>query len=286
MGYVDSHTHIWFKEVLDKDSLEVIVNVLGNNWLNWVSSPEEIIKVMDLAEINYVVIIAYPSRRLWKTKEDFPVKLARFLSRYRDRFSVVGGIEPQVLNEGEAKYWLERQFEAGVSGFKLHPPHMWIKPNAYREEEGGNKTLELLYSFSEENDLPVVFHTGTSNFPTSRNKYGDPIFIDDVSLDFPKLSIVMAHAGRPNWVSTAFQLARIRENVFLDLSSIPPKKVLEYIPRLSVISSKCVYGSDFPDREVKGLRENLQEFLKIQIPRGELEKIVSLNARSIFKTIG
>jgi hypothetical protein len=35
-----------------------------------------------------------------------------------------------------------------------------------------------------------MFHTGTSIFHGSRNKYWYPIYIDDVAVDFPKLKIL------------------------------------------------------------------------------------------------
>ena len=76
-----------------------------------------------------------------------------------------------------------------------------------------------------------MFHTGTSIFPGARNKYGDPIYIDDVAVDFPKLKILLAHGGRPLWMDTAFFLMRRHPNVYLDISGIPPKTLLKYFPR-------------------------------------------------------
>ena len=68
------------------------------------------------------------------------------------------------------------------------------------------KELEIIYRAAEANGVPVMFHTGTSIFPGARNKYGDPIHVDDVAVDFPKLKILLAHGGRPLWMQTAFFL--------------------------------------------------------------------------------
>lgn len=140
----------------------------------------------------------------------------------------------------------ERQYDLGIVGFKIHPVHHGYAPNAYREEEGGMKPLETIYQFAEDHDLPLLVHTGTSIGERSRNKYGDPILLDDVVKDF-KIRVILAHGGRPLWYNSAFFLARMFRNAFLEISSIPPKALLREIPRLKEIKEKVLYGSDFPN---------------------------------------
>ncbi len=282
MVYVDSHTHVWFKEAITEE-MRKRSEIVGYRIPEF--SLDYVIKEMDNAKLDYITIIAYPSRELWGIREDFPLKIIDVCKKYPDRFAVIGGVEVNRLSIQETKTWLEKQYEAGVSGFKLHPPHMWIKPNDYREEEKGIKQLEILYEFSQDNKLPVVIHTGTSFFLTARNKYANPIFVDDVAVDFPKLNIIMAHAGRPNWVNTAFQLIRIRKNIYTDLSSIPPKRVLEYLPRLDEINEKALYGSDFGGPGTKSLGDNLREFLRIPLSNSAIENITKNNPRKLIKTL-
>ena len=69
-----------------------------------------------------------------------------------------------------------------------------LYPNDYLN---GVKELEIIYRAAEANGIPVMVHTGTSIFPGARNKYGDPIYVDDVAVDFPDLKILLAHGGRP-----------------------------------------------------------------------------------------
>ncbi|ACP34859.1 amidohydrolase 2 [Sulfolobus islandicus L.S.2.15] len=283
MGYVDSHVHIWVEEILSEEMKRRISGIAKNAENR--TNVNDVIKEMDEANLDYVVNIVYPSREMWGSNEEIVIRAIDFFRKYSDRFSIVGGVQVNHLSESETKYWIERQYEAGVSGFKIHPPHMWLKPNAYRQEEGGLKQLEILYEFAQDHKMPIIIHTGTSYFPFARNKYGDPVFADDLSVDFPKLSIILAHAGRPIWVNTAFQLTRIRRNIYLDLSSIPPRKVLEYLPRLEEIKDKCLYGSDYPDIGVKGIKENLLEFLHMQISKEAMDKIVQINPKNFFKPL-
>ena len=132
---------------------------------------------------------------------------------------------------------------SGSAMIKIHPPHQLLFPNDYLN---GVKELEIIYRAAEANGVPVMFHTGTSIFPGARNKYGDPIYVDDVAVDFPKLKILLAHGGRPLWMHTAFFLLRRHPNVYLDISGIPPKTLLKYFPRLEEIAHKTLFGTDWP----------------------------------------
>ena len=84
--------------------------------------------------------------------------------------------------------------------------------------------------------------------------------IDDVAVDFPNLQIVMAHCGRPFWYDQAFFVARRHQNVWLELSGIPPLQLPERLPRLEVISDRVLWGTDWPSPGVRDLRTNLEVF--------------------------
>ncbi|NIO07626.1 MAG: amidohydrolase family protein, partial [Deltaproteobacteria bacterium] len=62
---------------------------------------------------------------------------------------------------------------------------------------------------------------GSSAFKGARIKYGDPLFLDDVAIDFPQLTILLAHSGRPFWYEQAFWMARRHENVYMEISGLP-----------------------------------------------------------------
>jgi hypothetical protein len=162
---------------------------------------------------------------------------------------------------------------------KIHPPHQLLFPNDYVH---GVKELEIIYRAAEANGIPVMFHTGTSVFPGARNKYGDPIYVDDVAVDFPKLKILLAHGGRPLWMDTAFFLVRRHPNVYLDISGIPPKKLLEYFPRLSEISHKTLFGTDWPGPGVQDIKRNVEDFRALAIPEEMRQQIFSGTAAAIW----
>ena len=109
----------------------------------------------------------------------------------------------------------------------------------------------------------MIIHTGTSIFPGARSRYGDPIGIDDVAVDYPELRIVMAHAGRPLWTGVCFFLMRRHPNVWLDLSGIPPKGLPGYLPRLAEVADRALFGTDWPSPGVRDIGANIDAFLTL-----------------------
>jgi predicted TIM-barrel fold metal-dependent hydrolase len=162
---------------------------------------------------------------------------------------------------------------------KIHPPHQLLYPNDYLN---GVRELEMLYRAAEREGIPVMIHTGTSIFPGARNKYADPIHLDDVALDFPKLKIIMAHGGRPLWMDTAFFLIRRHRNLYLDISSIPPVSLLQYFPRLEAIADQTLFGTDWPGPGVPDIKRNLDDFRSLPLSPEASEKILSRTALTIW----
>src|SRR5262249_15627619 len=111
----------------------------------------------------------------------------------------------------------------------------------------------------------------------------DPMAVDDVAVDFPQLRIILAHAGRPLYMTTAAFLVRRHPNVYMDLSGIPPKKLLEYLPRLEELSDKCLWGTDYPSPGVASMKKNVQDFLELPLSPQAKEKILWSNAEKVIR---
>jgi hypothetical protein len=106
--------------------------------------------------------------------------------------------------------------------------------------------------------------------------------IDDVAVDFPDLVIIMAHGGRPLWMDEAFFILRRHKNVHLDVSGIPPLKLLEYFPRLSEIGERVLWGTDWPSPGVKDLKVNLDQFRMLELTNAEKDAITRTNPLRVF----
>jgi predicted TIM-barrel fold metal-dependent hydrolase len=104
-----------------------------------------------------------------------------------------------------------------------------------------------------------------------------------VAVDFPKLKILLAHGGRPLWMDTAFFLVRRHPNVYLDISGIPPKNLVQYFPRLEEIAHKTLFGSDWPGPGVPDVKRNLDAFRDLPLKRQTIERILGGTAAEIWR---
>ena len=109
----------------------------------------------------------------------------------------------------------------------------------------------------------------------------DPIYIDDVAVDFPKLKLLQAHSGRPFWYEKAFSLSRLHENVYMEISGLPPQKLLTYFPELERIAHKIIYGSDWPG--VPTFKENIEALQGLNINTEAKRMILGENAARLLK---
>jgi uncharacterized protein len=131
-------------------------------------------------------------------------------------------------------------------GFKLHPPIQQFHAN--------DKAVYPFYEVLAEAKMPVIFHTGHSGIGTGmrggggvRLKYGNPMDIDDVAVDFPDMPIIMAHPSFP-WQDEAISVCLHKTQVYIDLSGWSPKyfspTLIQYANTL--LKTKMLFGSDFP----------------------------------------
>jgi len=166
-----------------------------------------------------------------------------------------------------------------VRGLKLHPPLQQFFPN--------DRLAYPVYEVFAEAKLPVLFHTGHSGIGTGmrggggvRLKYGNPMHIDDVAVDFPDLPIILAHPSFP-WQDEAISVCLHKRQVYIDLSGWSPKyfspTLVQYANTL--LKHKVLFGSDYPwitpDRW-------LADFGKIDIRDDVRPLVLKANAARLF----
>jgi predicted TIM-barrel fold metal-dependent hydrolase len=280
--FIDAHIHVqpWKMmkpEILDRmrhsrKDLDTIQRVM--------ESPTEFLKLMDEQGVERAGLINYVSPDIMGFTEEVNEYISEFARENRFRLIAFGSILA-TQKTGQEKRIDQLLGDLQLGGIKIHPSHQKVFPNDYLH---GNESLRYLYQRCEERGIPVMFHTGTSIFVGARNRFADPIYVDDVAVDFPRLKIILAHGGRPLWMDTCIFLVRRFPNVSMDISSIPPSKVLEYFPRLEELSDKVLFGTDWPAPMVPGIRENYEAFRKLPLSEEARTRICKANASKLFGT--
>jgi uncharacterized protein len=275
----DCHVHIHPLNMVKPAALELIRRKRENfaEIEAFCESPKAFLKYLDATGVDRAVLINYLAPDVIGFTAGVNQYVADYTKENPQRLISCGGLHPRHSQNITAD--VEQILRLKIRMIKIHPPHQLLFPNDYLR---GVKELEIIYRAAEANGIPVMFHTGTSIFPGARNNYGDPLSIDDVAVDFPKLRILLAHGGRPLWMNTAFFLLRRHPNVFLDISGIPPKSLLRYFPRLEDIAQKTLFGTDWPGPGVPSIKKNLDEFRKLPLSAKTQQQILSRTALAIW----
>ena len=277
-GIIDAHIHQQPWRMLKPEILKAMAGSEDTaRMMELMYDTKKFITYMDEQGIEQAWTINYVSPDIMGFTDEVNDYAVASAKQFPKRIIPFGSIHP--LFTKDAGKEMDRIIKIGIRGIKIHSVHQLIYPNAYRD---GLKALEIIYKKAENNGLPVMFHTGTSIFKNARAKYGDPIYIDDVAVDFPNLKIILAHGGRPIWMETAVFLVRRHKNVFMDISSVPPQSLLEYFPKLEKIADKVLYGSDWPGPGVRNLGTNIQSFLKLPLTNEAKRNILRDNASKII----
>ncbi|MDX1562600.1 MAG: amidohydrolase family protein [Gammaproteobacteria bacterium] len=220
-----------------------------------------------------------------RARGDKPVsneEVAEIAAENSDIMIPFASIDPARGRDGirEAKRLIA---DYGVKGFKFHPQYQEFFPN--------DRSAYPLYEVIAEAKLPALFHTGHSGMGTGmrggggiRLKYGNPMDVDDVAVDFPDMPIILAHPSWP-WQDEALSIALHKPQVYIDLSGWSPK----YFPPQLVqfantqLKHKMLFGTDYPlitpDRW-------LADFEKIDIRDEVRPLILKENAVKLFKLNG
>jgi predicted TIM-barrel fold metal-dependent hydrolase len=150
---------------------------------------------------------------------------------------------------------LERQLDLGAVALKVHPVHGGFTAN--------ERQVYPAYELCRARGLPVVVHCGTSTFPGASNTCADPVYLDDVLRDFPGITLVLAHGGRGWWYDAAAFLALSHDNVWIELSGLPPRRLPEYYSRqdFARLCRRFVFGTDWPG--VPGIARNARAVARL-----------------------
>ncbi len=279
----DIHIHIQPWNEMRKELLQTLREAHGKEFdflMELMSDPALLLEYLDDAGIDRAGLINYPSPDVTGFTEKTNEFSARYAAHHPGRLLPFGGVHPRLTDDPAAA--VDRLVDLGIRCLKIHPPHQAYAANAYTE---GLHSLADIYRRAEDHGLPVMIHTGTSLFPGARCKFGRPMEIDDVALDFPDLRIIMAHGGRPLWTEEAFFIMRRHRNVWLDLSGIPPVKILSYFPRIEELADRVLWGTDWPSPGVRSPGHNLDQFRKLDLPEHFKEKATIENPMQIFPEI-
>jgi hypothetical protein len=241
-------------------------------------SPAACLDFLDREGIARAALVNYVSPEVMGFTHEVNDWIASYVRGHEERLVAFGSVDPRAVRDPGGE--VTRLRDLGIRALKVHPPHQLLHANEY--VVSGLASQAAVYERAQELGMPVLVHTGTSVFPGARNRFADPLAVDDVAIDFPALRIVLAHGGRPLWMETCFFLLRRHANVSMDVSGIPPRRLLEYFPRLESVAPKVLWGTDWPAPGVLSPRRNVLEFEALGLSPESQNRILRANAEQLF----
>jgi len=172
-------------------------------------------------------------------------EMADLAAEHSDVLIPFASIDPAKGKVGarEARRLVEQH---GIKGFKFHPTYQGFYPN--------DRSAYVLYEAIAEAGVPALFHTGQTGVGAGmpggmgmRLKYSNPLYLDDVAVDFPDMPIVLAHPSFP-WQEEALAVATHKPNIYIDLSGWSPKYFPPILVRYAntLLKERMLFGSDWP----------------------------------------
>ena len=269
---IDFHFHVtpeseytdWFLEWLREYGGEATITHLREV----LSSPQALLGYLDEQGVEYAVALAETNPLITGTISNERVAE---LCRASDRLIPFANINPYITADlaGELRHCVN---ELGCRGLKLYPTYQHFYVNEAR--------LYPLYDEAQRLGVPIMIHTGSSTFRGARLKYGDPIYMDDVAVDFPELTMIMAHSGRGFWYDAAFFMAQLHKNVYMEITGLQPLKLPAYFPNLERNADKIIFGSDWPS--LIDIRGNIAAVRSLELAEESKAKILGGNAARVL----
>lgn len=238
---IDSHTH------------------LGRN-NHILASVDQLLVSMDGARIDQALVFAgdlNDAPNNWTQEQIKP---------HRDRLKMVACANPL---KWDTYAWLEQDaskladmYQAGeIVAVKFYTGYDHYFPN--------DKVMEYYLSHLEDVGCPAIFHMGDclNSVKAAKLKYAQPLHIDDVAVDYPGMSFIIAHVGYP-WVRDTAEVCYKNSNVYTDISGFVYGKFqredqLKFEKMLNEFLSisgtdKLLFGTDWPICDQNSYRESLE----------------------------
>lgn len=170
---------------------------------------------------------------------------------------------------------LRRQADVlGCRGLKLLP--------SYHHFYLTDRRLYPVYEELQARGMPCMFHCGSSTFDRTLMRFCDPLQIDDLCADFPRLTVVAAHGGRGFWYREVTFLTRLHRNLYFDIAGLPPQRFLEYFPDLPRYPDRVLFGTDWPVVPGGRIRPHIEAVRALPISPEAVEAILGGTARLLL----
>jgi predicted TIM-barrel fold metal-dependent hydrolase len=198
--------------ILERMGVRADVDMIIDNILPayYDTTGEKHLAAMEEAGIDMTVLFAFDTGLMVGEPavdiEDQNKAVFKIAARHPKKIIPFVSIDPRRPN---ARDFVKKSVqEWGAKGLKLHPG------SGFNPES--RETLSLVEAVALF-DIPILLHTGPSVPPTS-SKYCDPMYLDEILLRFPEVTVIAAHMAY-GYRDILFSLGMNRPNLYTDIAA-------------------------------------------------------------------
>lgn len=258
----DSHCHIYPEKIASK-----AVNGTDNFYdAHSVGSgtTENLLKLGSEAGIDHFIVQSVATTP--KQVASINNFIAEEVKKSGGRFTGLGTMHP---DSEDLRGDIEHLISLGLHGVKLHPDIQQFKIDDYR--------CLKIYELCEKHKLPILMHTGDYRYD-----YSNPNRLVPILQIYTDLVVVGAHFGGWSiWEEASNELSNFK-NFYVDCSSSFPYLEMETAKKIidRYTPDHVLFGTDYPMWSPKN---ELETFLNLNLSEDDNKKILSENARKIYK---
>ncbi|MCC6211055.1 MAG: amidohydrolase [Burkholderiales bacterium] len=237
-------------------------------------SIEAMLAEMDAAGVDRVVLSAFSHKDIAVVTND---EVAAMVRRFPKRF--VGAGTVNVMRKPmEVARDVERQVkELGMVAVRLEP---YMYGDGMTGMPPNDKHYWPVYLKCAELGVAVAIQVGHTG-PLLPSECGRPIYLDEVALAFPELTIIGCHLGQP-WHEEMMTLAWKHPNLYVETSARAPKhwpaSFVDFCRGWG--RDKVIWATDYP---LLAFERTLAELESLGLPPDVFRKVARENAARAFK---
>jgi predicted TIM-barrel fold metal-dependent hydrolase len=209
--------------------------------------------------------------------------VAEYVGRHPDKLIGFASVDPQ---DPDAVEQLDHAVQAlKLRGLKMGPIYQNVAP--------GDSRFRRVLRRAEELQIPVLIHQGTTFCAGVSLEIANPVQLQPLALEFPRLKIVIAHLGHP-WIDETLVLIRKNRNVLADISALYYRPWQFYNAMVAAMEygvlDRLLLGSDYPFTTPASTIEALRNMNRLvdgtnlpRIPDAAVERIINRDALELLE---
>jgi predicted TIM-barrel fold metal-dependent hydrolase len=276
---VDLHTHVWESPChIGEQFIADARTVAGEGYRDISVDLDRHWEAMQ--PVDKAVVLGFRARHVGVLVPNEYV--AEYAGRHPEKLVGFCSVDPQ---DADAVEQLDHAVQTlRLRGLKMGPIYQNVAP--------ADSRFRRIMRRAEELRIPVLIHQGTTFCADVSLEIANPVLLQPLALEFPRLNMVIAHMGHP-WINETLVLIRKNRNVFADISALYYRPWQFYNALVAAMEygvlDRLLFGSDYPFTTPASTIEALGKINRMvdgtnlpRIPERKIEEIIHRDSLALL----